>query len=64
MKCDRRQCAILIVNLRGWQIFFEGIPSLVLAIPVGWIADRYGRKPLMMLGLLGFTLKAFWWQIV
>ena len=51
-------------SLRGWQGFLNGGPSLLLALPFGWAADRYGRKPILFLGVLSFVLQAAWVQAV
>jgi MFS family permease len=51
-------------SLRGYQGFLNGLPSLVLALPFGWAADKYGRKPFFFLGALSFVVKAVWIQIV
>lgn len=51
-------------SLRGYQGFLDGIPPLVLALPFGWAADKYGRKPLLILGTISFVLRAAWIQLV
>lgn len=51
-------------SLRGYQTFFDGGPSLLLALPFGWAADKYGRKPLLFLGALSFVLRSVWIQTV
>jgi MFS family permease len=51
-------------SLRGYQGFLNGLPSLLLALPFGWAADKYGRKPFMFLGTLSFVFKATWIQTV
>ncbi|KAF2479253.1 major facilitator superfamily domain-containing protein [Neohortaea acidophila] len=53
-----------VASLRGWQFTLEGIPSLLLALPAGWAADTIGRKPVAILGLLAFPLRAAWMQLV
>ncbi|PNS16729.1 Quinidine resistance protein 1 [Sphaceloma murrayae] len=53
-----------VAMLRGWQIFFDGIPSLLVAIPFGILADRIGRKPIVMLGIFSFILRISWMQFV
>lgn len=50
--------------LLGYQEFFDGIPSILLAIPFGWAADQYGRKPILSLALVGVVLRAVWMQFV
>jgi len=51
-------------SLRGFQGFLNGGPSLLLALPFGWAADKYGRKPILTLGVLSFVLQAAWVEIV
>ena len=51
-------------SLRGFQGFLDGGPSLLLALPFGWAADRYGRKPILTIGVLSFVLQAAWVEIV
>ena len=53
-----------LASLRGWQQTFEGFPSLLLAIPFGYLADRYGRKPFMLLGMVAFVWKGVCMQLV
>ena len=53
-----------LASLAGYQALFEGFPSLLLAVPFGWLADKYGRKPVLMLGLFSFLLKLLWIQLV
>jgi len=51
-------------SLRGYQGFLDGLPCLFLALPFGWAADKYGRKPLLFVGCLSFVLRAAWIQAV
>lgn len=53
-----------LAGLRGAQQFLDGIPGLLLALPFGWAADKYGRRPLLILGLISFVLQVSWIQIV
>lgn len=39
----------------GLALSFSGLASLLLFYPAGWLADRYGRKLLMILGGLGMV---------
>ncbi|KAM0707094.1 hypothetical protein Q7P35_006425 [Cladosporium inversicolor] len=51
-------------SLRGYQGFLDGLPALLLALPLGWAADKYGRKTLLTVGTLSFVFRAAWMQIV
>ncbi|MES2353370.1 MAG: MFS transporter [Pseudomonadota bacterium] len=49
-----------------------GLSQAILQIPFGWASDRYGRKPLLYLGLCLFAIGSFvaagaeniWWVII
>ncbi|KAK6072651.1 short-chain dehydrogenase reductase sdr [Seiridium cupressi] len=43
-------------SILGWQSFFDSIPAILLPLPYGYLADKYGRKWILVLALLGFTL--------
>ena len=51
-------------SLRGYQGFLDGIPALLLALPLGWAADKYGRKTLLTIGVTSFVFRAAWMQLV
>ncbi|OQO13020.1 hypothetical protein B0A48_02484 [Cryoendolithus antarcticus] len=51
-------------TIRGTQQFLDGIPSLVLAFPLGWAADRFGRKPMLLIGIISFVFRACWMQFI
>lgn len=53
-----------LAALRGWQNLFDGLPTLLLAVPMGWAADKFGRKPIITLGLVALVLRALWIQSV
>ena len=38
--------------------------GVVLIIPYGVLADRWGRKPVLLLGLLGYCLGEVWVRVV
>lgn len=44
----------------GWQDTFDAIPGLLLAIPFGALADRWGRKWIFLASLIGLQLNAAW----
>ncbi|PYH95837.1 MFS transporter, partial [Aspergillus ellipticus CBS 707.79] len=43
--------------LKGWMGTFDQLPGIVLALPYGLMADRIGRKPVLVLGLVGFVMQ-------
>ncbi|KAK6533318.1 hypothetical protein TWF694_002269 [Orbilia ellipsospora] len=52
--------------IRGMEPVFDAIPSLLVAIPLGMIADnpKIGRKPVIVIALLGSLLQVLWVTIV
>ncbi|KAF2233230.1 MFS general substrate transporter [Viridothelium virens] len=58
-----------VALLMGWQDFFDSIPALFLAIPYGWLADKYGRKPVVTMAIVAFWVRSalimlicYFWQ--
>ncbi|KAK0625798.1 major facilitator superfamily domain-containing protein [Immersiella caudata] len=49
-----------ITMLMGWYSVFALLPGLVLAVPFGAVADRYGRVVVLGLSLLGVTINTCW----
>ncbi|KAK5656383.1 hypothetical protein OQA88_4764 [Cercophora sp. LCS_1] len=47
-----------LAMLRGWVYTFEALPGLILAVPYGILLDRWGRRPVLVLGILGLVLSA------
>jgi hypothetical protein len=45
-----------LAMLRGWANTFESIPGIVGAVPYGILSDRWGRRPVMGLAVLGIVL--------
>ncbi|CAG8922889.1 unnamed protein product [Penicillium salamii] len=48
----------------GYKDTLEVLPGLLLSLPYGVLSDRYGRKPLLYLALLGILLGEVWIRIV
>ncbi|PYI07462.1 MFS general substrate transporter [Aspergillus sclerotiicarbonarius CBS 121057] len=49
-----------VAVLRGWLGLAEALPGLLLAIPYGLLAQRYGRKLVATLGLSGEIIANLW----
>ncbi|ODC04629.1 MFS transporter [Terasakiispira papahanaumokuakeensis] len=43
----------------GIAVGVYGLTQAVLQVPFGWLSDRFGRKPMIILGLLLFALGSF-----
>ncbi|GJN80563.1 hypothetical protein PLIIFM63780_004090 [Purpureocillium lilacinum] len=62
---DERLCKAAPVQSRlayldGWRGMIEAIVGLFMAFPYGALADKIGRKPIILLSLVGFTLSGAW----
>ncbi|KAI8938149.1 hypothetical protein NX059_005815 [Plenodomus lindquistii] len=44
----------------GWQVTFDVIPGILLAVPLGALADRVGRKWIFAASLMGLQLNSAW----
>lgn len=54
--CKSKEVQGEVAMVTGYGEFFDGLFSIVLAIPYGLMADRYGRKPTVGLAIPGFVL--------
>jgi MFS family permease len=43
---------------------FSCIPGILVAMPFGMVADKYGRKLVLLLALLGVILSLLWTMVV
>ena len=47
------------VQLVGWVLGIYGLTQGILQIPYGMLSDRFGRKPIIIVGLVLFALGSF-----
>lgn len=55
-RCKENNVQSELSMLQGLEVTFTLLPGLLMAIPYGIIADRYGRKFVLGLALLGIIL--------
>ena len=61
-KNDDVQSQLSLVN--GWQTTFGIVPGLLVAVPYGFFADKYGPRALLPLTFLGTTTTQFVQQLM
>ena len=66
---DEKQCKIPEVQndlafLVGWRFAFDALPGLLTALFYGRLADRIGRRPILVLSCLGLLCSLFWIVVV
>ncbi|KAJ5167488.1 uncharacterized protein N7482_006269 [Penicillium canariense] len=48
----------------GYKDMFEVLPGILLSLPYGVLADHWGRKPVVYLGMAGMLLGEVWVRLV
>ncbi|KAF7181873.1 hypothetical protein CNMCM7691_001170 [Aspergillus felis] len=56
--CKIKEVQEEVTTIKGYMDFFEGLLSVLCAIPYGLLADRYGRRRAIRLTIPGFLLNA------
>ncbi|KAL2262526.1 hypothetical protein VTK26DRAFT_1056 [Humicola hyalothermophila] len=49
-----------LVMLRGWQFMFDCLPGILGTVPYGVLSDRWGRRPVLGLSVVGIVGSALW----
>lgn len=62
--CKDRETQGQLTTLLGWYLTFLLIPSLLLVLPFGLLADRFGQKQVLILAAIGILLTNAWIRIV
>ncbi|KAK5994895.1 Efflux pump ustT [Cladobotryum mycophilum] len=53
-----------VAFIDGWQAAIENVPTMLLAIPYGALADRIGRKQVLLLVIAGIIMNDAWIRLV
>ncbi|POR31342.1 Uncharacterized protein TPAR_08440 [Tolypocladium paradoxum] len=61
-KIDAVQSEVASIN--GWRDVFETLPAMLLAVPYGTLADRAGRKTVLLLSIVGYFMTDVWIRLV
>ncbi|KAH7126377.1 COP9 signalosome complex subunit 2 [Dactylonectria estremocensis] len=69
-RCKSNEVQKTLAMVRGWSLAFEMatpdkiIKAMIAQFPFGIIADKYGRRPVLFLSVLGCTLQTTWVMVV
>lgn len=53
-----------LARINGWKDTFDALPSILVAIPYGALADPTGRKPCLLLPIPGVLLIDIWTRLI
>lgn len=62
--CKGKTVQRKLAMYRGWSYTLECIPAILLAVPYGFLSDRWGRKPVAVLSFVGIALITVWYEVV
>ncbi|KAI5814483.1 major facilitator superfamily domain-containing protein [Pyronema omphalodes] len=62
--CKLEDIQTRLAYIRGWQVVFEAIPVMALAVPWGALADRVGRKKVLAVNFVGCMMHICWFLLV
>ncbi|KAL1638481.1 hypothetical protein SLS56_000290 [Neofusicoccum ribis] len=58
--CKRDEIQVELAYLRALMSLFKAIPGLLCTVLFGQLADIWGRKPVLLLGMSGQILSYLW----
>jgi MFS family permease len=64
IRCSDNKVQNELSIIQSWNFVLELLPGLVMAVPFGLIADRYGRVVVLGLSMTGMTLQWFYIALV
>ncbi|KAK4168770.1 major facilitator superfamily domain-containing protein [Cladorrhinum sp. PSN259] len=53
-----------LAMIRAWGYTFDCLPGILLSVPYGMVSDKWGRKPVIYLSLLGVILGQIFTDLV
>ncbi|POR35467.1 COP9 signalosome complex subunit 2 [Tolypocladium paradoxum] len=63
-RCKSYDVQKTLAMVRSWSISAEMVVPLVVQVPYGIVADKYGRRTVLFLSLFGYVLRTAWIMIV
>lgn len=57
--CKEEDVQSYLAMLQGWQATSDCIPSILMTVPFGMLSDKWGRRPVLTLAMLGTMLQMF-----
>jgi MFS family permease len=63
-RCKNPDVQGTLAMLRGWSYTFDCIPGMLGALPYGILSDKWGRKPVLVLSILGTVMSTIWIYVV
>ncbi|KAK3396002.1 major facilitator superfamily domain-containing protein [Sordaria brevicollis] len=57
--CKDEDVQSYLAMLQGWQATSDCIPSILMTVPFGMLSDKWGRRPVLTLAMLGTMLQMF-----
>ncbi|KFA73437.1 hypothetical protein S40288_04186 [Stachybotrys chartarum IBT 40288] len=63
-RCKDKLVQDTLAMVRSWQLVVENLVPVVVQIPFGVLADKYGRRPVLILSFVGCILNVAWVMLV
>ncbi|RDW89025.1 hypothetical protein BP6252_01057 [Coleophoma cylindrospora] len=63
-RCKSNDVQGTLATLRGWQLVTEILPGLLTTIFYGFLADKYGRKKILLVSVVGIILNFIAYAVI